>query len=96
MRLPSAAFGRFVVLVALSAVAAAANQASCTFTTFSAPAGYDLSQVNDVTDDGTVVRQLEGVEPQSAGTSRKLAASASPARLLRVKLSAGAVAGLLI
>jgi hypothetical protein len=36
----------------------AANQASCTFETFTAPTGYTLSQVQGVSDDGTVVGQL--------------------------------------
>jgi len=39
--------------------ALAANQASCTFTTFSAPAGYSFAQINGISDDGTVVGQLE-------------------------------------
>src|SRR5437899_12758411 len=56
MRLPRAAFAS---LLFLSAASYAANQASCTFTTFSAPAGYSLAQVNGVSDDGTVVGQLE-------------------------------------
>ncbi|MBZ5549376.1 MAG: hypothetical protein LAO22_15695 [Acidobacteriia bacterium] len=37
----------------------AATQASCTFTTFAAPSGYMLSAVDGVSDDGTVVGQLE-------------------------------------
>ena len=36
-----------------------ATQASCTFNTFSAPPGYTLSAVESVSDDGTVVGQLE-------------------------------------
>lgn len=36
----------------------ASEQASCTFDTFSAPSGYTFSQVNGVSDDGTVVGQL--------------------------------------
>ncbi|HEY1401296.1 MAG TPA: hypothetical protein VF953_06885 [Terriglobales bacterium] len=59
MRLPRAAFASFASLLLFSAVTYAANQASCTFTTFSAPAGYSLAQVNGVSDDGTVVGQLE-------------------------------------
>ena len=35
-----------------------AATASCTFNTFSAPSGYSLSEVNGVSDDGTVVGQL--------------------------------------
>jgi uncharacterized membrane protein len=37
----------------------AATQATCTFTTFPAPSGYTLSAVDGVSDDGTVVGQLE-------------------------------------
>jgi uncharacterized membrane protein len=37
----------------------AATQAACAFTTFSAPLGYTLSEVDGVSDDGTVVGQLE-------------------------------------
>jgi hypothetical protein len=59
MRLPRAAFALFASLLFLSDVSYAANQASCTFKTFSAPAGYSLAQVNGVSDDGTVVGQLE-------------------------------------
>jgi hypothetical protein len=59
MRPPRAAFELFVLLFALAAVSSAANQASCTFNTFPAPQGYVYAQVNDVTDDGTVVGQLE-------------------------------------
>ena len=58
MRLPRAVVGLLISL-SLSAVSFAVTQASCTFTTFSAPAGYALAQVNDVTDDGTVVGQVE-------------------------------------
>src|SRR5260370_34045952 len=47
-----------VALFLHSAVMRAADQASCTFDTFSAPPGYSLSQVNGVSDDGTVVGQL--------------------------------------
>ena len=59
MRLPRAAFDLSIILLAISSVSSAANQASCTFNTFSAPQGYGLVQVNDITDDGTVVGQLE-------------------------------------
>src|SRR5258707_8374928 len=59
MRLPRARFGPFVSLLLLSTVSYAGNQAACTFTTFSAPAGYAFAQVNDVTDNGTVVGQVE-------------------------------------
>lgn len=46
-------------LLALVSTALAANQANCTFTTFTAPPGYKFAQVNGVGDDGTVVGQLE-------------------------------------
>ena len=59
MRLPRAAFALFATFLLLCGVSYAANQASCTFTTFSAPTGYSLAQVNGVSDDGTVVGQLE-------------------------------------
>ena len=59
MRLPRAAFASLAPFLLLCAVSHAANQASCTFTTFSAPTGYSLAQVNGVSDDGTVVGQLE-------------------------------------
>ena len=46
-----------VTLLFLSSLMHAQN-ASCTFNTFSAPSGYTLSQVQGVSDDGTVVGQL--------------------------------------
>jgi hypothetical protein len=47
-----------ITLFLPTAVMHAAQTASCTFSTFSAPTGYSLSQVNGVADDGTVVGQL--------------------------------------
>ena len=47
------------VCLLLVQAAFAANQADCTFTTFTAPQGYKISQVNGISDDGTVVGQLE-------------------------------------
>src|SRR5271165_4076397 len=47
-----------VNLLLHSALMQAAQTASCTFDTFSAPSGYSLSLVNGVSDDGTVVGQL--------------------------------------
>lgn len=47
------------VCLLLARVAFAANQADCTFATFTAPQGYKFAQVNGVSDDGTVVGQLE-------------------------------------
>jgi hypothetical protein len=59
MGLPRAAFSLAVSLLAFAAFSFASNQATCTFTTFSAPQGYALVGVNDITDDGTVVGQVE-------------------------------------
>ncbi len=47
-----------ITLFACSAALQAAQTASCTFSTFAAPAGYTFSEVNGVSDDGTVVGQL--------------------------------------
>ncbi len=47
-----------VALLVQSVVSHAAQTASCTFDTFSAPSGYTLSMVEGVSDDGTVVGQL--------------------------------------
>ncbi len=58
MGIPRSAFA-FAWLLLLAASSFAGNQASCTFTTFSAPQGYALAEVDGVTDDGTVVGQLE-------------------------------------
>jgi len=59
MRFRRAAFGMILSLFLLSALSFAANQASCTFTTFSAPMGYAFAQINDIDDLGTVVGQVE-------------------------------------
>ena len=64
MRLPHLASAVNVVIVIVialflpTAILHAAQNASCTFNTFSAPSGYTLSDVNGVSDDGTVVGQL--------------------------------------
>jgi hypothetical protein len=47
-----------VTLLLQSVAMHAAENASCTFITFAAPTGYSLSQVDGVSDDGTVVGQL--------------------------------------
>lgn len=57
MRLPHL----FPVILAVflsSSAMCAAEQASCVFDTFSPPEGYSFSQINGVSDDGTVVGQL--------------------------------------
>jgi uncharacterized membrane protein len=56
-RLASATVIAFTLL-SLSTLMQAAQTASCNFTTFNAPSGYSLSQVNGISDDGTVVGQL--------------------------------------
>jgi len=47
------------MLLAACGIAHAAKKATCSFTTFDAPAGYSFAQVNGISDDGTVVGQLE-------------------------------------
>jgi hypothetical protein len=47
-----------IMLLAHSVASHAAQNASCTFDTFSAPSGYTLSMVEGVSDDGTIVGQL--------------------------------------
>src|ERR1039458_7654510 len=47
-----------ITLFLPTAVLHAAQTASCSFDTFSAPSGYSLSLVDGVSDDGTVVGQL--------------------------------------
>jgi len=58
MRFPRTVIA-LVVLLAAAGFAHAAKQATCTFTTFDAPAGYAFAQINGISDDGTVVGQLE-------------------------------------
>ncbi|HYK49421.1 MAG TPA: hypothetical protein VEU94_06825, partial [Terriglobales bacterium] len=65
MRFPRAASAFFAMFVLLCSVSFAANQAVCTFNTFSAPTGYSLAQVNGISDDGTVVGQLEDIKTGS-------------------------------
>src|SRR5258708_38540722 len=58
MNLPRLVPAVIVMLLLQSSVMHAVLQASCVFNTFSAPSGYSLSQVNGVSDDGSVVGQL--------------------------------------
>ncbi len=58
MRLPRLASAVIITVFLPAVLMHAAENASCTFTTFSAPSGYTLSDVNGVSDDGTVVGQL--------------------------------------
>jgi probable HAF family extracellular repeat protein len=58
MRLPHLASAVIITVFLPAVLMHAAENASCTFNTFSAPSGYTLSDVNGVSDDGTVVGQL--------------------------------------
>jgi hypothetical protein len=58
MNLPRSVSAVMVTLLLQVAAMHAAQQASCTFDTFSAPSGYAFSQIQGVSDDGTVVGQL--------------------------------------
>jgi len=58
MNLPRSIFAVMITLLLQVAVMQAAQTASCTFETFSAPSGYTLSQIAGVSDDGTVVGEL--------------------------------------
>src|SRR5271157_2329047 len=58
MSLPRSISATMITLLLHAVTMHAAKQASCTFDTFSAPSGYSLSQVNGVSDDGTVIGQL--------------------------------------
>jgi hypothetical protein len=55
---PLCSFCLAVALLISASVANGQTQASCVFETFSAPAGYTLSQVQGISDDRTVVGQL--------------------------------------
>jgi len=58
MRLPRLASAVIITVFLPAVLMHAAQNASCTFNTFSAPSGYTLSNVDGVSDDGTVVGQL--------------------------------------
>jgi uncharacterized membrane protein len=59
MSLPRLVSAIIVTMILPTALMHAAQRnASCTFTTFSAPSGYTLIEVNGVSDDGTVVGQF--------------------------------------
>ena len=57
MSLPRFVAAALVALLLHSSVMFAAQTASCIFETFSAPSGYSFSQIQGVSDDGTVVGQ---------------------------------------
>jgi hypothetical protein len=58
MNLPRSLSAIAVALLLQSGIAYAAQTASCTFETFTAPTGYTLGEVQGISDDGTVVGQL--------------------------------------
>jgi hypothetical protein len=58
MNLPRSVAAAIFALLLHSSVMHAAQTASCIFDTFSAPPGFSFSQVQGVSDDGTVVGQL--------------------------------------
>jgi hypothetical protein len=64
MNLPRFVPAIVVTLLLHSSVMHAAQTASCTFDTFTAPSGYSFSQVQGVSDDGTVVGQLIDTKTQ--------------------------------
>lgn len=90
-----------ITLLLHSGVLQAATTASCTFNTFSAPSGYSLSQVNGVSDDGTVVGQLLNHSTQqsvafkrsASGVITKYAAPQSSATWLYGRSGIGTNAG---
>jgi hypothetical protein len=64
MNLPRLVPAVIVTLLLQTSFVHAAKTASCTFDTFSAPSGYSFSQVEGVSDDGTVVGQLVDTKTQ--------------------------------
>jgi len=58
MGLPRLTFAIFTAVLLQSVAMFAATNASCTFDAFTAPSGYTFSQVEGVSDDGSVVGQL--------------------------------------
>jgi hypothetical protein len=58
MSLPRYSCAAIFTLLLLSSLMYAVPPASCVFDTFTAPEGFTLSQVNGISDDGTVVGQL--------------------------------------
>jgi hypothetical protein len=90
-----------VTFLLQSAAMHAAQTASCTFDTFSAPSGYSLSMVQGVSDDGTVVGQLVDNKTlqylafarSASGVVTKYAAPKSASTWLYGRNGAGANAG---
>ena len=101
MNLPRIVPAAFVALLLHSSVMYSAQTASCIFNTFSAPSGYSFSEVNGVSDDGTVVGQLSDNNTlqlvafmrSSSGVTTKYAAPKSAATWLYGRNATGANAG---
>src|SRR5258708_17342327 len=58
MAFPRSFSAVIVTLLLCAGTMRASQQAACTFDTFPPPSGYSFSQVQGVSDDGTVVGQL--------------------------------------
>jgi len=80
----------FVVLTV--SIIIAANQASCTFTTFSAPMGYAFAQINDIDDLGTVVGQVEDKSSGAFVAFSRTVNGKSQFLTLRIQSSRGSAA----
>jgi uncharacterized membrane protein len=101
MNLPRIVPAAFVALLLHSSVMYSAQTASCIFNTFSAPSGYSFSEVNGVSDDGTVVGQLSdnntlllvAFTRSASGVLTKYAAPKSAATWLYGRNATGANAG---
>jgi len=100
MGLPRLASTLAITLFLLSSLMYAQN-ATCTFETFTAPSGYTFSQVQGVSDDGTVVGQLvDGKTQKSVGFMRspsgvftEYAAPNSTVTWMSGRSGTGAIAG---
>jgi uncharacterized membrane protein len=101
MSLPRLVPAALVALLLHSSLMHAAQTASCVFNTFSAPSGYSLSQVNGISDDGTVVGQLSNNSTlqlvaftrSASGVITKYAAPKSRATWLNGRNATGVNAG---
>src|SRR5580700_1888842 len=78
MNLPRLVPAVIVTLLLQTSFMHAAKTASCTFDTFSAPSGYSFSQVEGVSDDGTVVGQLVDTKTQQYVAFTRSAGGALP------------------
>jgi hypothetical protein len=78
MNLPRSVSAVIATFLLHTAVLHAAQNVSCIFDTFSAPSGYTFSQVQGVSDDGTVVGQLVDNRRSCGWPSRARPAESSP------------------